>query len=90
MPAVVPGVHPVASLFVCAVVTAVVFEAIGVGVPHSVSAAVALLEVSLVVAAIGPTILPESLRHPVYVLADVVVTVAVVLLPLPVLQPVLE
>jgi len=90
LPSVVPGVHAVACFFVTAVVAAVVFDAIAMGEPHSVPAAIALLKVSFVVAAICPAILAEALRHSVGVLANVVIAVAIVLLSLAVLQSVLE
>jgi hypothetical protein len=71
-------------------VPAVVLEPIPVRLPHAVPAAVALLEVPLIAAAVRPPVLPKALWHSVGVLAHVVVAVPVVLLPLPVLQSVLE
>ena len=69
---------------------AVVFDAIAMGVPHSVAAAIALFKISFVIAAICPAILPEALRHSVDVLANVVIAVAIVFLSLAVFQSVLE
>lgn len=59
-------------------------------VPNSVTIALSLFEISFVRVAICPQVLTKALRHSVYILASIVVSVAVVLFSLAVFESIFE
>lgn len=70
--------------------TTVVLKSPLLGLPHTITTTVALLEISLIITSISPTVLAEPFGHAINVLAHIMIAVAIMFFPLAMLEAILE